>query len=81
VGPRDGLQNEKTVVPTHIKVEFISRLAAAGLRQGRKQVYLDYIAGVYCCEELQLRNLSVWIQVRLSISMPIRISIFEKKSF
>jgi hypothetical protein len=32
VGPRDGLQNEKTVVPTHIKVEFISRLAAAGLR-------------------------------------------------
>jgi len=31
VGPRDGLQNEKTVVPTEVKVEFISRLAAAGL--------------------------------------------------
>ena len=30
VGPRDGLQNEKTVVPTHTKIEFIDRLAAAG---------------------------------------------------
>ncbi|WP_190126371.1 hydroxymethylglutaryl-CoA lyase [Streptomyces inusitatus] len=32
VGPRDGLQNEKTVVPTGVKAEFIHRLAAAGLR-------------------------------------------------
>ena len=31
VGPRDGLQNEKTIVPTHTKIEFIDRLAAAGL--------------------------------------------------
>ncbi|MGW3009008.1 hydroxymethylglutaryl-CoA lyase [Streptomyces sp. NPDC001219] len=31
VGARDGLQNEKTVVPTEIKAEFIHRLAAAGL--------------------------------------------------
>ncbi len=31
VGPRDGLQNEKAVVPTEIKAEFIRRLAAAGL--------------------------------------------------
>merc|ERR1719281_445871 len=31
VGPRDGLQNEKTVVPTNVKVEFISKLASAGL--------------------------------------------------
>ena len=31
VGPRDGLQNEKTIVPTAVKVEFIRRLAAAGL--------------------------------------------------
>jgi len=31
VGPRDGLQNEKTVVPTNVKVEFISKLTAAGL--------------------------------------------------
>jgi len=32
VGPRDGLQNEKTVVPAGTKVEFIRRLEAAGLR-------------------------------------------------
>lgn len=32
VGPRDGLQNEKTAVPVEVKVEFIGRLAAAGLR-------------------------------------------------
>ncbi|MCB4360113.1 hydroxymethylglutaryl-CoA lyase [Quatrionicoccus australiensis] len=31
VGPRDGLQNEKQVVPTEIKIELIERLAAAGL--------------------------------------------------
>ncbi|MFI1397636.1 hydroxymethylglutaryl-CoA lyase [Streptomyces sp. NPDC020681] len=31
VGPRDGLQNEKTVVPTEVKAEFIHRLADAGL--------------------------------------------------
>nr|WP_206070786.1 hydroxymethylglutaryl-CoA lyase [Knoellia sp. DB2414S] len=31
VGPRDGLQNEKSVVPAEVKAEFIRRLAAAGL--------------------------------------------------
>ncbi|MEW2415034.1 hydroxymethylglutaryl-CoA lyase [Streptomyces sp. NPDC046866] len=32
VGARDGLQNEKSAVPTAVKAEFIHRLAAAGLR-------------------------------------------------
>jgi hydroxymethylglutaryl-CoA lyase len=31
VGPRDGLQNEKQVVPTEIKIELINRLAEAGV--------------------------------------------------
>ncbi|MEV7729893.1 hydroxymethylglutaryl-CoA lyase [Streptomyces sp. NPDC087917] len=31
VGARDGLQNEKTTVPTGVKAEFVHRLAAAGL--------------------------------------------------
>ncbi len=31
VGPRDGLQNENTVVPVAVKAEFIRRLADAGL--------------------------------------------------
>lgn len=31
VGARDGLQNEKTVVPTEAKVELINRLSQTGL--------------------------------------------------
>ena len=31
VGPRDGLQNESTVVPAPVKAEFVRRLVAAGL--------------------------------------------------
>jgi hydroxymethylglutaryl-CoA lyase len=32
VGPRDGLQNEATVVPVEVKAEFVRRLLDAGLR-------------------------------------------------
>ena len=32
VGPRDGLQNEKQIIPTETKLELIERLASAGLR-------------------------------------------------
>ncbi len=32
VGARDGLQNEQVIVPVEVKAEFITRLAAAGLR-------------------------------------------------
>jgi hydroxymethylglutaryl-CoA lyase len=31
VGPRDGLQNESTEVPTHAKIQFVNLLSAAGL--------------------------------------------------
>ncbi|MGN9913657.1 hydroxymethylglutaryl-CoA lyase [Phytohabitans sp. LJ34] len=31
VGPRDGLQNESTIVPVDVKLEFLDRLAATGL--------------------------------------------------
>ncbi|KQK03835.1 hydroxymethylglutaryl-CoA lyase, mitochondrial isoform X2 [Brachypodium distachyon] len=31
VGPRDGLQNEKSTVPTHVKIKLIQRLATSGL--------------------------------------------------
>jgi hydroxymethylglutaryl-CoA lyase len=31
VGPRDGLQNEQTLVPTAVKAEFVTRLSRAGL--------------------------------------------------
>ena len=32
VGPRDGLQNEKTNVPTDVKVTLINKLAQTGLK-------------------------------------------------
>ena len=32
VGPRDGLQNEKTIIPAETKVELIDRLSQTGLR-------------------------------------------------
>lgn len=31
VGPRDGLQNEKAIVPTVVKVELIKMLVSSGL--------------------------------------------------
>jgi hydroxymethylglutaryl-CoA lyase len=33
VGPRDGLQNEKTPIATHVKVQLIEQLAHAGVRR------------------------------------------------
>jgi hydroxymethylglutaryl-CoA lyase len=30
VGPRDGLQNEKNLIPTETKIKFINRLATTG---------------------------------------------------
>jgi hydroxymethylglutaryl-CoA lyase len=33
VGPRDGLQNEATQLPTEVKLEFIRRAVAAGLKR------------------------------------------------
>ncbi|MCE2882998.1 MAG: hydroxymethylglutaryl-CoA lyase [Planctomycetaceae bacterium] len=33
VGPRDGLQNEKSIVPVEAKVRFVEMLAEAGLRE------------------------------------------------
>lgn len=32
VGPRDGLQNEKKIIPTPVKVDFINRLSETGLQ-------------------------------------------------
>ena len=32
VGPRDGLQNEKGIIPVDVKVELINRLSRAGVQ-------------------------------------------------
>ena len=33
VGPRDGLQNDRQLLPTPVKIEFVRRLAGTGLRR------------------------------------------------
>jgi hypothetical protein len=40
VGPRDGLQNEKEIIPTNIKVELINRLSQTGLKVRYKKFIL-----------------------------------------
>ena len=37
VGPRDGLQNEKSMVPVDVKEQFVRRLLAAGLPSSRRR--------------------------------------------
>jgi hydroxymethylglutaryl-CoA lyase/(R)-citramalyl-CoA lyase len=41
VGPRDGLQNEDTVLPAPVRAELITRLGAAGLRRIEVGSFVD----------------------------------------
>lgn len=41
VGPRDGLQNEPSVVPTEVKAELVRRLVGAGLRVVETTSFVD----------------------------------------
>ena len=41
VGPRDGLQNEATVVPAVVKAEFVRRLVGAGLQTVETTSFVD----------------------------------------
>eukprot|EP00516_Mucochytrium_quahogii_P007700 CAMPEP_0203755462 /NCGR_PEP_ID=MMETSP0098-20131031/8907_1 /ASSEMBLY_ACC=CAM_ASM_000208 /TAXON_ID=96639 /ORGANISM=" , Strain NY0313808BC1" /LENGTH=320 /DNA_ID=CAMNT_0050646929 /DNA_START=49 /DNA_END=1008 /DNA_ORIENTATION=- len=45
VGPRDGLQNEKTIIPTDVKVDFINSLSETGLKtvEATSFVSPDYV--------------------------------------
>ncbi|MFB7269779.1 hydroxymethylglutaryl-CoA lyase [Streptomyces sp. NPDC056244] len=54
VGARDGLQNEKAVVPTAVKAEFIHRLADAGLAtvEATSFVRPDWVPQLADAEEL-----------------------------
>ncbi|MEU2833874.1 hydroxymethylglutaryl-CoA lyase [Streptomyces lavendulae] len=62
VGARDGLQNEKTAVPTAVKAEFVHRLAAAGLTtvEATSFVHPKWVPQLADAEELfpQLRDLT-----------------------
>ncbi|MFF5971838.1 hydroxymethylglutaryl-CoA lyase [Streptomyces sp. NPDC012769] len=67
VGARDGLQNEKTAVPTEVKAEFVRRLAAAGLStiEATSFVHPKWVPQLADAEELfpQVRDLPVRLPV------------------
>ncbi|MFD3666240.1 hydroxymethylglutaryl-CoA lyase [Streptomyces sp. NPDC058659] len=70
VGARDGLQNEKSAVPTDVKAEFIRRLAAAGLDtvEATSFVHPKWVPQLADAEELfpLVRDL----RVRLPVLVP-----------
>ncbi|WP_049577865.1 hydroxymethylglutaryl-CoA lyase [Streptomyces sp. SBT349] len=71
VGPRDGLQNEKALVPVAVKAEFVHRLAAAGLTmiEATSFVHPRWVPQLADAEELYplLRDLG---GVRLPVLVP-----------
>src|SRR5438105_3419310 len=71
VGPRDGLQNEKKIVPTARKAEFIKLLAAAGLRdiEVASFVHPKWIPQLADAQEL-IQRLEVNPNVRYSALVP-----------
>lgn len=70
VGPRDGLQNEKTVVPTPVKAEFIRRLADAGLRtiEATSFVHPKWVPQLADAE--QLMPMLAGVDARLPVLVP-----------
>ena len=71
VGPRDGLQNEQTVIPVEVKAEFIHRLAAAGLTtiEATSFVHPRWVPQLADAEELFPR-LADLAGVRLPVLVP-----------
>ncbi|MEU1179390.1 hydroxymethylglutaryl-CoA lyase [Streptomyces sp. NPDC005820] len=67
VGARDGLQNEKSAVPTEVKAEFIRRLADAGLTtiEATSFVHPKWVPQLADAEDLfpQVADLSVALPV------------------
>jgi hydroxymethylglutaryl-CoA lyase len=57
VGPRDGLQNEQSIVSVAVKLEFLERLAAAGLRiiEATSFVHPKWVPQLADAEELITR--------------------------
>ncbi|MET8449822.1 hydroxymethylglutaryl-CoA lyase [Streptomyces sp. NPDC005209] len=70
VGARDGLQNEKSTVPTEVKAEFIRRLADAGLTtiEATSFVHPKWVPQLADAEELFPRVSD--LQVALPVLVP-----------
>jgi hydroxymethylglutaryl-CoA lyase len=67
VGPRDGLQNDRTLLPTAVKAELVRRLAASGARriEATSFVHPKRVPQVADAEDL-MRQLGALPGVRLS---------------
>ena len=48
VGARDGLQNEKGVVPTNVKIELLERLSASGLTHIEAGSFVRCLPPLHC---------------------------------
>ncbi len=71
VGPRDGLQNEQAVVPVEVKLEFLDRLADAGLTtiEATSFVHPKWVPQLADAESL-LAGLSMRDGVRYPVLVP-----------
>jgi hydroxymethylglutaryl-CoA lyase len=70
VGPRDGLQNEKTAVPTPVKAEFIRRLADAGLRTIEATSFVHPAWVPQLADAEQLMGMLDGVEARLPVLVP-----------
>jgi len=72
VGPRDGLQNEQTVVPVEAKAEFIRRLSAAGLRtvEATSFVRPEWVPQLADAEQLMPLLAGLPASLRLPVLVP-----------
>jgi hydroxymethylglutaryl-CoA lyase len=71
VGPRDGLQNEPTVVPVEVKVELVNRLVAAGLTavETTSLVHPDWVPQLADAEQV-LAALDLGAAPRMPVLVP-----------
>lgn len=71
VGPRDGLQNERTPVPVEVKLEFLDRLARAGLTtvEATSVVHPEWVPQLADAEQV-LAGLPRYQGVRYPVLVP-----------
>ncbi|WP_066364080.1 hydroxymethylglutaryl-CoA lyase [Herbidospora mongoliensis] len=71
VGARDGLQNEKTIIPVEVKAEFVERLATAGLKviEATSFVHPKWVPQLADAEDL-LKSIKRHDRVRYPVLVP-----------
>lgn len=72
VGPRDGLQNEKEIVPTAVKVKLIEMLVSSGFPvvEATSFVSPKWVPQVNCAQLHQMINMLVVVNVLNHVFVP-----------